>query len=636
MEPLNRKLGNFEIRQKLGRGGMADVYLAQDTDNEQTIALKLIEHGTDIDTRESIEAEKRGSLLQRYLAEKDPHVVQIHRWGDIDGYFFVSMEYIAGEDLAEVLQRGPLPPEEASRIAADICLTLELAHTLDVRLDGKEFRGIVHGDIKPRNVRIDSDHRVRVIDFGIAKALSLSRRLTRNDFGSVSYASPERLDTGDVDAQSDLWSVGVLLYEMVSGRQPYQAETTQRLEYLIRSRAPLAPLPETCPLPLREIIAKALATDPQRRYNSARAMREDLLSFRKGGPIQAILERENDVTRRTVTPNGPGDETMRTISPSDGADETRRTIPPKSTPVPAKPQTPAVGTRPKRRYRIRVSRVFLWAVLILVLYGVYETVSSYLRWTHGRELVQQINAETIADPDQIWSKWQKIAGSDPGSMLLFTARHTVRDQLRAAAERVIQTYRNNDAQPVYEKDWDRARRALAHALELDPGNDKIRGELRLCEGHLARINGTARRNAAQLNEAVEKFREAAKLLHDSPDPDLGLARVYIYGLKNVDKADDALRDAEKHGYELGSREKAQLADGYRDRADRMWSDSRSLSGLPQEKDMLDKCMENYQRAIELYESIAPYGNASANVARVQSSLNRVNERIQKLESTPWQ
>jgi tetratricopeptide (TPR) repeat protein len=188
---------------------------------------------------------------------------------------------------------------------------------------------------------------------------------------------------------------------------------------------------------------------------------------------------------------------------------------------------------------------------------------------------------------------------------------------------------------VYEKDWERARRSLAHALELDPGNDKIRGELRLCEGHIARINGTSRRNAGQLNDAVEKFREAAQLLHNSPDPQLGLARVYIYGLKDVEKADAALREAEKHGYELGNREKAQLADGYRDRADRMWSDSRSLSGLPQEKDMLERCEENYRRAMELYEGIAPYANASANVARVQASLNRVNERIERLEATPW-
>ncbi len=105
----------------------------------------------------------------------------------------------------------------------------------------------MHGDIKPKNIRIDAHGEVRVLDFGIAKALSLSRRLTRNEFGSVPYASPERLDSGDVNAQSDLWSLAVMLYEMVTGMQPYQAESTERLERMIRSRIPPPPAPDPCP-----------------------------------------------------------------------------------------------------------------------------------------------------------------------------------------------------------------------------------------------------------------------------------------------------------------------------------------------------------------------------------------------------
>jgi len=96
-----------------------------------------------------------------------------------------------------------------------VARTLENAHGLQVAIGGKDFHGVVHGDIKPKNVRIDSHGEVRVLDFGIAKALSLSRRLTRNEFGSVPYASPERLDTGDVNFGSDLWSLAVMLYEMV-------------------------------------------------------------------------------------------------------------------------------------------------------------------------------------------------------------------------------------------------------------------------------------------------------------------------------------------------------------------------------------------------------------------------------------
>src|SRR5208283_1441653 len=154
--------------------------------------------------------------------------------------------------------------------------TLANAHNLEASIDGKEFRGVVHGDIKPKNIRIDSRGEVRVLDFGIAKALSLSRRLTHNEFGSVPYASPERLDSGEVDALSDLWSLAVTLYEMVTGLQPYHAESTERLERMIRSRIPPPPAPDPCPEPLRRILIKAIAPDPEMRYRTARDFADDL------------------------------------------------------------------------------------------------------------------------------------------------------------------------------------------------------------------------------------------------------------------------------------------------------------------------------------------------------------------------
>ena len=157
------------------------------------VALKLIEHSADADTRDSIEAERRGAQLQAHLAAVDPHVVRIYDAGDADGFFYVAMEYVDGQDLAELMRRGPLAPEFAADIAIAVAQTLDNAHDLQVAIDGKNFHGIVHGDIKPKNIRIDARGQVRVLDFGIAKALSLSRRLTRNEFGSVPYASPERL-----------------------------------------------------------------------------------------------------------------------------------------------------------------------------------------------------------------------------------------------------------------------------------------------------------------------------------------------------------------------------------------------------------------------------------------------------------
>ena len=263
------------------------------------VALKLIEHSADPDTRDSIEAERRGAELQAHLAAVDPHVVRIYDAGDVDGFFYVAMEYIDGQDLAELMRRGPLAPEFAADVAIAVAQTLENAHHLQVTIDGKNFHGIVHGDIKPKNIRIDSRGQVRVLDFGIAKALSLSRRLTRNEFGSVPYASPERLDSGDVNVHSDLWSLAVMLYEMVTGLQPYHAETTERLERMIRSRIPPPPAPDPCPEPLRRILMKAMSPDPELRYQSAaRFRRRPAPRFAPAARCAPPME-DLDATRRT-------------------------------------------------------------------------------------------------------------------------------------------------------------------------------------------------------------------------------------------------------------------------------------------------------------------------------------------------
>jgi hypothetical protein len=135
-----------------------------------------------------------------------------------------------------------------------------------------------------------------------------------------------------------------------------------------------------------------------------------------------------------------------------------------------------------------------------------------------------------------------------------------------------------------------------------------------------------------LNVAVEKFQEAEKLLPKSPDPLLGMARTYLYGLRDIDKGYDALQQAQMRGYELGNRDKLALADGFRDRADRLWWDSRNVRGLPPEKDQIQRAADDYKRAEELYQGIAPWGKGIVGLIRVRLSLESVNTRLGELES----
>ena len=634
--PASRKIGKYEILRKLGRGGMADVYLAHDSENGGAVALKLIEHATDADTTDAIAAERRGAELQAHLAAIDPRVVRVYGAGDADGFFFVAMEYIDGQDLAELMRRGPLVVGFATEVAIAVAKTLENAHNLQMAIGGKDFRGVVHGDIKPKNIRIDAHGEVRVLDFGIAKALSMSRRLTRNEFGSVPYASPERLDSGDVNVGSDLWSLAVMLYEMVVGMQPYQAGNTERLERMIRSRIAPPPAPDPCPEPLRRILIKSMAPNPALRYPTAREFGADLEAFRDGAPVAAASE-ELDATRRTFHPpeGAAGDSlqaTRRTVvpEPGDAAEETRRTPRPAAG---ADVRRTAKAAGPTPLAYVVAMRVLLGVVVCGVLYGGWLLASNYLLYQRGQQLEREVEAEQLTDLDQIWARWTELSRGNASSFLLHGPRKVVKQKFVAAADHVIDTYRNNEAQLIYEKEWERARTMAARALAVDPEDD-VRGKLRLCEGHLARINGTSHRSPQELSDAVEKFDEAQKLLPRSPDPELGLARVYIYGLKDFDKGYEALQQAQKRGYTWGNREKLLLADGYRERADRLWWDSRNVRGLPPEKDQIQRAADDYKRAEELYQGISPWGKSAASIARVQSSLESVNFRLHQIETDP--
>jgi serine/threonine protein kinase len=265
---------------------MTDVYLAIDTVQNRKTALKLVRSGNDTQSRLVVEAERRGAAIQRELWGLDPRVVEVYETGDLDGYFFVAMQYVEGRDLGEVLNlEHTIDSIRAAAIALEICEQLGKFHSWR--------SAVVHGDIKPSNIHLGPNDTVRLLDFGIAKTLRDDCDATVAHFGSPSYCSPERLARSEVDEQSDLWAVGATLYQMLSGSPPYQAENTRKLESLIRSKRPPRALPSICPAALRSIAMKALAPDATRRYRSARDFQADLQAFLENKPVRAELERRH-------------------------------------------------------------------------------------------------------------------------------------------------------------------------------------------------------------------------------------------------------------------------------------------------------------------------------------------------------
>ena len=263
---------------------MTDVYLAMDTLENRKVALKLIPHGDDRATQLIIEAERRGAAIQKELHHLDPRMVEIYEYGDLDGYFFVAMEFIEGRTVADVLASDHvLDPCRAAVIALEICEQLAKFHSWE--------SAVVHGDIKPSNIHLSPNDTVRLLDFGIAKTLRADCNATGHQFGSPSYCSPERLTRAEVDPHSDLWALGATLYEMLAGVPPYQAEDTRKLEGLIRSKRPPRALPASCPAGLRAIVMKSLAPDARSGTRRPSSSSADLQLFLERKPTQAETER---------------------------------------------------------------------------------------------------------------------------------------------------------------------------------------------------------------------------------------------------------------------------------------------------------------------------------------------------------
>jgi serine/threonine protein kinase len=590
-----RQIGPYEILERIGHGGIATVFRARDTRPEgRLVALKVVPNGPDTNSRETAEAEQRGAELQRAFLNASPYVPQVYDVGTSSGYLYIAMEHLDGADLSAVIQRGPLEPQRATAIAIQICQFLEEVDRLQTKAESPSPLTLLHNDLKPSNIRIVSGNRVKVLDFGAAKTLSMSRRWTRNDFYSTPYLSPECLDSGDRDRQTDAWALGVILYEMVAGVAPFHADDTRRLEDRIRSRRPPAAL-SSCARPLQAVIAKLLAPYPQNRYLEARAIREDLERFLSGAPT--IAEGEGWPDRASDEP-----PTRRTRGERDDEPATRRTpgsiasasvvSGPGSVPVTAI-GAPAVSAPVPRRTARRWLRVAVVAVVLAL------AMNEGCLATQAGRAAATVPMQEFGGLTSLWTRYDSLSGrSWLGGWGTRRLGDALSRQALVLAERVADDYRA-PVPTVREAQWTAAAAALERALTVTPRDNALRGTLRYCQGHLHRINGEARKarhQAAQAQrefaEAVTAFREASVLRPKWPDPFLGLARTFIYGVEDIDRGADAMTEAQRLGHPIGDRETAQLADGYRTRGDTLDRTAAGLRGMAQEREFLVRSLHS--------------------------------------------
>ena len=282
--------GKYRIVGEIGRGGMGVVYEADDLKLRRTVALKFLpgELTNDAEARERFVHEARAASVL-----DNPHICTIYEIGESgSGQMFIAMALCHGESLRAKVKRGPLAPPEALAIAAQVADGLAAAHEND----------IVHRDVKPGNILVSKDGTARVADFGLAK-IAGEARLTRPgaSIGTVAYMSPEQIRGEDVDARTDVWSLGVVLYEMLTGNLPFHGENEHSFAYAIvhSDPKPLGDFPPGTPAGCSPIIAKALAKDPSARFASAREMSEALASVMAGAGYRP---RPRSALRRIALP----------------------------------------------------------------------------------------------------------------------------------------------------------------------------------------------------------------------------------------------------------------------------------------------------------------------------------------------
>jgi len=295
----------YRIERRVGRGGMADVFLARDTLLDRDVAVKVLFPEFAVDPK-FVERFRREAQSAANLSH--PNIVNVYDWGKYEGTYFIAMEYVQGRTLADICRNGrQLTATQAAEIASEVAAALGFAHDA----------GLAHRDIKPANILISTAGNVKVADFGIARAMNAPTESNLTQVGSVmgtaSYFSPEQAQGAQPDPRSDLYSLGIVMYEMVAGRTPFKGENAVAIAYkqVHDTAEPIATHNPDVPRGYEAMVTKLLRKDPADRYATAAALRDDLRRFRNGDTTAALAELDgtapspaaNTVVIDTVAPS---------------------------------------------------------------------------------------------------------------------------------------------------------------------------------------------------------------------------------------------------------------------------------------------------------------------------------------------
>lgn len=347
--------GRYRIVRKLGAGGMADVYLAQDEVLGRRVAIKVLLPRF-ADDEQFVERFRREAQAAAGL--NHPNIVAVYDRGTVDHTYYIVMEYLQGETLKDLVRRrGRLAPGEAVGITLELLSAVQFAHE----------HHVVHRDIKSQNIMLSEAGRVKVTDFGIARAGDSSMTEAGSVLGTAQYLAPEQAKGQMADERSDLYSVGVVLYEMLTGQVPFRGDSAVSVALKHVNELPPEPIALVPSLPpaLNQVVLKALAKNPDRRYNSAAQFSLDLRAVRSGGPLVAATFDLGEERTQVVAPLPfGGDEATRVLTGETEGMSAR-------TRVASRAAAGGPGAAPRRRRSV-------WPWLLLLAFVVVALVGGFL------------------------------------------------------------------------------------------------------------------------------------------------------------------------------------------------------------------------------------------------------------------
>ncbi len=616
------QIGPFELAEILGQGGMATVYLAEHPEFGR-VALRVIRKHTSKLQTEIVEAERMGAFQHILLSQVGcPCVPKAYPpYEDPEGrYFCVPVEYIDGQTLAHLIESAPLPEAEAVRIAIDVCRNLQCAHNFKADLNnGTVVDHVVHGDIKPANIMIDANNGVRVLDYGISKPILDQKSATRQVFGAACYSSPERLAQKRFDLHTDLWAVGIMLYEMVSGVRPFEGNEVEVRQAFVEGRRPL-PLRDVSP-GFQAVVHKMLSYQKPRRYQSASELMADLERIQNGGTPNALNEihEQDDRTVRTSLATLATD----TLPESDAGTLTTRE-PLVATPA-NKPVRPAA--RPPSAAPRLVAMFLLGILGVSILTGLYVWWHEYRLGQEARGMVQELSGKPdIALKD--WKAYEQLAEESWTSVPTREVARIIKQRYKEYASRAIRDYREGLSRALSGQRRQTAELYLQRAQTLDPADRETQSMLLTVQAYAIPLS-----TAENGRKAIDLFERAARLNSGSPDPYLGIARFSVYSLRDADRASSALDEAQKRGYVELDRDQALIADGYRYQASDLWKSARRMNCDDVDGGVLKRIQHLLERSIELYKGIPQFGGSQAGLESARLTLADVSNACH--ESSIW-